>query len=108
MLVPEFGDVGLGASRRRERGGARLDGEANFGEIAEKAPVDAGIEMPGEHVGIEHVPGAALAHHGADPRLGGEQALGNQRLDALAQHRPRHAEHRDEFGIAGQPRPPSA
>ena len=98
----EFGDVGLRAAASRERGGARLDGEPDLGEIVEKAPVDAGIEMPGQHVGVEHVPGAALAHHGADPRLGGEQPLRNQGLDALAQHRPRYAEHRREFGIARQ------
>ena len=34
-----------------------------------------------------------------------EQAFGNQRLDAFAQHRPRYPEHRGEFGVAGQPRP---
>ena len=98
----QFGDVGLRAAASGERGGARFDREPDFGEIVEKAPVDAGIEMPGQHVGVEHVPGAALAHHGADPRLGGEQTLRNQGLDALAQHRPRHAEHRRQFGIARQ------
>ena len=66
----KFQNIRLGPPRRRERRCARLDREANFGEIAEKALVDAGVEMPGQHVGIEHVPGAALAHHRADPRLG--------------------------------------
>ena len=49
----QFGDVGLRAAAGGERGGARLDGEPDFGEIVEKAPVDAGIEMPGQHVGVE-------------------------------------------------------
>ena len=103
--LPEFGDVGFGASHGCERGGPRFDDETNLRKVAKEALVDARIEMPCEHVGIEHVPGAALPHHGADPRLGAEQAFGNQRLHALAQHRPRHPEHRDEFGVAGQPRP---
>ena len=98
----QFGDVGLGATGSGERGGARLDGEPDLGKVVEKAPVYPGIEMPGQHVGIEHVPGAPLAHDGADPRFGGEQAFRNQGLDALTQDRARHAEHRREFGIARQ------
>ena len=96
----EFGDVGLRTAASGERSGARFDGEPDFGKVIEKAPVDAGIEMPGKHVGVEHVPGAALAHHGADPRLGGEQPLRHQGFHALAQHRPRYAKHRGELGIA--------
>ena len=98
----QLGNVGLGATGSRKRGSARLDGEPDLGEIIEEAPVDAGIEMPGEHVRVEHVPGTPLAHHGANPRLGGEQALRHQGFDALAQDRPRHAEHRREFRIARQ------
>ncbi len=55
--------------RARPRAARRPDRSR---EVAEEALVDAGIEMPCEHVGIEHVPGAALPHHGADPRLGAE------------------------------------
>lgn len=100
--APELGDVLLGPLLRCELGRARLDRKTNLGEVVEEALVDAGVEMPGQHVCIEHVPGRALAHDGADAGLGGEQALGHQRLHALPQHRPRHAEHRDHLGIARQ------
>ncbi len=51
---------------------------------------------------VEHVPGTAFAHDGADPGLGGKRPLGAQRLRALPQHRPGYAEHRDHLGIARQ------
>ena len=83
----------MSASERRTAASAAARGSTTrriSGKVAKEALVDAGIEMPCEHVGIEHVPGTALPHHGADPRLGAEQAFGNERLHALAQHRPRH------------------
>src|SRR6516165_10860141 len=58
----------LGRQRRR----ARLHRKANLGEIAEEALIDTGVEMPGQHVGVEHVPGTALPYQGADPGLGRE------------------------------------
>ena len=100
----ELGEVVLGPLRRRQHGRARLDREANLGEVVEEALVDAGVQMPGQHVSVEHVPGGALAYDGADAGLGGEQTLGDQGLHALAQHRPRHAEHRNHLGITRQAR----
>src|ERR1700730_5063792 len=92
----------MSACERRRPG---FDGDTNLREIAKETLVDAGVEVPGQHIGVEHVPGAALPHHRADPRLGGEQPFCNQGLDAFPQYRPRHPKHRGEFGIAGQSHP---
>ena len=54
--------------------------------MQQKLVADARLEMPEQHFAVEHVPAFALRHPGADTRLGGNHALGGQRLHRFAQH----------------------
>src|SRR5258708_19660492 len=58
--------------------------------------------MPAENVGIEHVPGRTFPDPRADARLGVEQALGRQGLDALGEDSSRYVEHDGQLCIARQ------
>ncbi|MNL31972.1 hypothetical protein D3C87_1537930 [compost metagenome] len=95
-------DIGVfcpGGSKTRAIGFERL---ADIVEMQQEFLADTSLEVPEQHLAVEHVPAFALRHTGTDARLGGDHALGGERLHRLAKHRSRDFQPLHQLGIARQ------
>ncbi len=66
------------AALRGERGGRRLDHAAQLEQAVEEGFVGLELEYPGQHVGIQQMPGRLRADPRADLRPRHDEALGGQ------------------------------
>jgi len=66
------------AAESRHLGGLRLHHLAQFEQVAHEGVVDAALELPGQHFGIDQVPASALIHAGAGLRTAGHEAFGGE------------------------------
>ena len=82
-----IGNVGRQRTQRGKTHGSGLDHAAQVLQILQKIHRQTSLGLPDDHVGIEPVPLVFRLHPGAHLGAGGQQALGHQRLDRLADHR---------------------
>ena len=87
-----------------ERGRLRLENAPELQHVADEHFGRRGLHVPGEEIGVEHVPVGLRPHHRADLLARDDQALGLERAERLAQRRPRHAEAHQQARLVRQAR----
>ena len=92
-------------ARRRESCRGRLDDLAQDIEVGDQILGGHRLQVPGEHLGIEHVPVGLRAHPRAHLGARQDEALGGEHAIGLAQRRARHRETREHLDLGRQQGP---
>src|SRR4051794_15265443 len=98
------GQVGRGGALGGERRGRGLDDPASLDQRRDELGVGvAALGLPGQEVGVEQVPGVALADRHPEPRTRLDQPLGGEEADRLPQRGPADPEAAAQLGLVRQP-----
>jgi hypothetical protein len=98
----DVGDVLRGGTFGRQPHGRRLDHAAQVLQVTQELGGEPGLGLPGHDVRVKPVPVLLGQHPGAHLGAGADHALGHQRLDGLAHHRPAHAQFLAQQGLGRQ------
>ena len=89
-----------GGAFSRGRCGCRFQCHAHFRQMVHEDFIEACLEAPCQHIGIEEIPTRMAQNTGADLGLGFDEALGGKGFHRLAQNGAGNAEAQRQFMIA--------
>ena len=116
VAAPDFAALHVGVGRadplqcrriaqlRGEKGRLRLEYLPELKDVVDEFQRRRGVHVPGEEIGIEHVPVRLRADQGADFLPRDDQSLGLERAERLPQRGTRYAETHQQTRLRRQPR----